>query len=277
MKRLYIALQYLLPHHLLSGLVGGVAQWRWKALKRVLIRAFIRAFHVDMSEALIEDPEGYASFMDFFVRELKRDSRPFDVDPSVLMSPCDGTLSQIGKIEKATLVQAKGLDYSVDALIGDHRIAAQLEGGLYATIYLAPGDYHRVHAPSDAKLIGVQHIPGRLFSVNPTTTERVPNLFSRNERAVMSFNTDFGPLVMVLVGAMIVGGIHTQWTGKITRDQSIDAALPRGAEVAQFRMGSTVILCLQRDTARWDAHLGPASRVRFGQRLGTLVGPTASQ
>ncbi len=272
MKRLYVTLQFLLPHHLLSRLVGVIAQSRWKSLKRALIRAFIRTYRVDMSKARIEDPEGYASFTEFFVRELKQGARPMDADPTVLVSPCDGTLSQIGEMNAATLVQAKGLDYSTEELLGAHTVAAELEGGLYATIYLAPGDYHRVHTPAEGKLIGVRHIPGRLFSVNPTTTARVPNLFTRNERVVMSFDTDAGPLVMVLVGAMIVGGIHTRWTGKVTRDHRIDAEVTRGEEVAQFRMGSTVIVCLPRDTVKWDAHLVPGGRVLLGQRLGTLVG-----
>ncbi len=272
MKRLYVTLQFLLPHHLLSRLVGVIAQSRWKSLKRALIRAFIRTYRVDMSQARIEDPEGYASFTEFFVRELKQGARPMDADPTVLVSPCDGTLSQIGEMNAATLVQAKGLDYSTEELLGAHTVAAELEGGLYATIYLAPGDYHRVHTPAEGKLIGVRHIPGRLFSVNPTTTARVPNLFTRNERVVMSFDTDAGPLVMVLVGAMIVGGIHTRWTGKVTRDHRIDAEVTRGEEVAQFQMGSTVIVCLPRDTVKWDAHLVPGGRVLLGQRLGTLVG-----
>lgn len=272
MKRLYVTLQFLLPHHLLSRLVGAIAQSRWKSLKRALIRAFIRTYRVDMSQARIEDPEGYASFTEFFVRELKQGARPMDADPTVLVSPCDGTLSQIGEMNAATLVQAKGLDYSTEELLGAHTVAAELEGGLYATIYLAPGDYHRVHTPAEGKLIGVRHIPGRLFSVNPTTTARVPNLFTRNERVVMSFDTDAGPLVMVLVGAMIVGGIHTRWTGKVTRDHRIDAEVTRGEEVAQFRMGSTVIVCLPRDTVKWDAHFVPGGRVLLGQRLGTLVG-----
>lgn len=272
MKRLYVTLQFLLPHHLLSRLVGAIAQSRWKSLKRALIRAFIRTYRVDMSQARIEDPEGYASFTEFFVRELKQGARLMDANPTVLVSPCDGTLSQIGEMNAATLVQAKGLDYSTEELLGAHTVAAELEGGLYATIYLAPGDYHRVHTPAEGKLIGVRHIPGRLFSVNPTTTARVPNLFTRNERVVMSFDTDAGPLVMVLVGAMIVGGIHTRWTGKVTRDHRIDAEVTRGEEVAQFRMGSTVIVCLPRDTVKWDAHLVPGGRVLLGQRLGTLVG-----
>lgn len=272
MKRLYVTLQFLLPHHLLSRLVGAIAQSRWKSLKRALIRAFIRTYRVDMSQARIEDPEGYASFTEFFVRELKQGARPMDADPTVLVSPCDGTLSQIGEMNAATLVQAKGLDYSTEELLGAHTVAAELEGGLYATIYLAPGDYHRVHTPAEGKLIGVRHIPGRLFSVNPTTTARVPNLFTRNERVVMSFDTDAGPLVMVLVGAMIVGGIHTRWTGKVTRDHRIDAEVTRGEEVAQFQMGSTVIVCLPRDTVKWDAHFVPGGRVLLGQRLGTLVG-----
>lgn len=272
MKRLYVTLQILLPHHLLSRLVGAIAQSRWKSLTRALIRAFIRTYRVDMSQARIEDPEGYASFTDFFVRELKQDARPLDGDPTVLISPCDGTLSQIGEMNAGTLVQAKGLDYSAEELFGAHTIAAQLQGGLYATIYLAPADYHRVHTPTEGKLIGVRHIPGRLFSVNPTTTARVSNLFIRNERVVMSFDTHAGPLVMVLVGAMIVGSIHTRWTGKVTRDHRIDAEVSRGEEVAQFRMGSTVILCVPRDTAKWDAHLVPGCGVLLGQRLGTLVG-----
>ncbi|MEE9254935.1 MAG: archaetidylserine decarboxylase [Pseudomonadales bacterium] len=271
MRRLYVTLQYLLPHHLVSRLVGSLAQSRWTPLKRILIRAFIHIYEVDMSQAQTQDPERYASFTEFFVRQLKSDLRPMDSDVTTLICPADGTLSHIGKIEAGVLMQAKGMAYTLQELLGDGALAEPYAQGAYVTIYLAPRDYHRVHAPIDGKLVALRHIPGRLFAVNPTTTARIPRLFARNERVVMSFETPIGPLAVVLVGAMIVGSIYTSWTGIVTEDREIGRVLERGEELAQFRMGSTVIVCLPCEVARWEADLVAGRRVRFGERLATIV------
>lgn len=270
MKRLYVACQYLLPHHLLSRTAGWLAGSRWRPFKRLVIRTFIRVYGVDMSEASVEDPDDYASFMDFFVRELKGNVRPVDRDPTSLISPADGILSDLGTIEPARRLQAKGMPFTIHELLGDERLAEPYLDGTYATIYLAPGDYHRVHAPYDGKLVALRHIRGRLFAVNPTTAARIPGLLARNERVVMLFETSIGPLAMVLVGAMIVGSIHTPWTGAVTRNQNIGCTLARADEVAQFRMGSTVIVCLPRAVTRWEADLAPGRPVRFGQRLASV-------
>lgn len=270
MKRLYVIVQYLLPHHLLSHLVGVLAGLRWAPVRRVLIRTFIRVYRVDLSEAEPPDPDAYGSFTEFFVRPLRQGARPLDPDISTIISPADGTLSQLGTMDGTGLVQAKGLDYTVGQLVGATELAETLRDGLYATIYLAPRNYHRVHAPLDGELVAIKHLPGRLFSVNPTTTMRIPGLFARNERAVMTFDTPAGLLVLVLVGAMIVGSIDTRWTGVVTGDRRIGERVTRGEEVAQFRMGSTVIVCLPKDSAQWEPNLAPGREVRFGERLATM-------
>ena len=271
MKRLYVGLQYLLPHHWLSALVGLLAQSRCKPLKRILIATFARVYAVDLAQAQTEDPESYASFTDFFARQLKSDARPMDTNPATLVCPADGTLSHIGKIKAGTLLQAKGMAYSIRELLGDSALAEPYAEGSYATIYLAPRDYHRVHVPFHGKLVALRHIPGRLFAVNPTTTTRIPRIFTRNERVVMTFETAIGPLALVLVGAMIVGSIYTSWTGVVTGNREIGRVLERGEELAQFRMGSTVIVCLPNEVARWEADLAPGRTVRFGERLATIV------
>ncbi|MGO2131527.1 MAG: archaetidylserine decarboxylase [Halomonas sp.] len=248
LSRLFALIQYPIPHHLLSRLVGRLAECRQPWLKNLLTRAFIKRFKVDMSEALEPDPTAYVNFNDFFTRELKADARPISEG---LVSPADGTLSEFGAIEAGQLIQAKGHHFSAMALLGgDAEAAKRFQGGSFATVYLSPRDYHRVHMPLTGTLTEMIYVPGRLFSVNAATTRHVPNLFARNERLVCHFDTEHGPMALVLVGAMIVAAIETVWAGQVTPlsgevqrirfDQPI--RLEKGEEMGRFKLGSTVVM-----------------------------------
>ncbi|KXS38680.1 MAG: phosphatidylserine decarboxylase [Halomonadaceae bacterium T82-2] len=280
--QLFALSQYPLPHHGLSRLIGRFAECRTPWLKDRLIRRFIRTFDVDMSQAREPDPRAYPCFNDFFTRALRDDARPLGEG---LVSPADGLLSQSGRLEDGTLVQAKGRHYSLTTLLGgDADRAATFRGGSFATIYLSPRDYHRVHMPLDATLREMVYVPGRLFSVNLATAEHVPDLFARNERLVCFFDTPQGPLAMVLVGAMIVAAIETVWAGQITplagRIQSTrfdtPVELARGAEMGRFKLGSTVILCTAEPVAFRQDLQADASLVRMRQSLGELPGTPAA-
>lgn len=271
----FVALQYLLPHHLLSRAVARVADCPWPWVRMPLIRAFVRIFGVDLSEAREPDPQAYTSFNNFFTRPLRADARPLANDG--ILCPADGTLSHAGRIRGSDLFQAKGHDYSLLELLGDDpELASEFINGTLATIYLAPRDYHRVHMPLDGRLRCWTHVPGRLFSVNDTTTRRVPRLFARNERVVTVFDTDAGPMAVILVGAMIVAGIETVFAGQITprarqiqhhRPGTVDP-LRAGDELGRFLLGSTVIVLLPEGVARWHPGLDAGSPVRMGQALG---------
>jgi phosphatidylserine decarboxylase len=281
-KTLFILLQHLLPQHLLSRLVGRLASCEWRWLKSALIRRFIRAYDVDMSEALQRDPDAYASFNAFFTRELRPGARPLAGAATAVLCPADGALSAIGRIEADTLLQAKGRHYTVsDLLGGDAQRAAQFRNGRFATVYLSPRDYHRVHMPLAGTLQELIYVPGRLFSVNQTTAERIPGLFARNERAVCLFETAQGPMAVVLVGALIVAAIDTVWAGQIApaghgllhtnyRTASPPIHLQKGAELGRFRLGSTAIVLFGPDMLEWEAELAGGSAVRLGEQLGSL-------
>ncbi|MCG3171574.1 MAG: Phosphatidylserine decarboxylase proenzyme [Pseudomonadales bacterium] len=286
--RLFVALQYLLPQHLLSRLLGRLAHARLAPLKNALIRRFITRFGVDMSEAAEPDPAAYPHFNAFFTRALRPGARTVDAASDALVSPADGAVSQIGSIEAGRIFQAKGHAFSAAELLADSTDAALFDGGAFATIYLSPRDYHRVHMPLDARLRTLRHVPGRLFSVNAVTAAAVPALFARNERVVCVFDTAHGPLAMVLVGAMVVAGIETVWTGPVapaghgvlTIDYERDArerTLAKGAEMGRFQLGSTVILLLPRGRVSWDPALRAGSALRMGQRIATLPGPAADR
>lgn len=272
-QKLFAALQYPLPQHALSRLVGRLADARTPLIRDTFIKRFTRTYQVDMSEALEPDLDAYESFNDFFTRALKPDARPI---ADGLVSPADGVLSQFGRIEHGTLIQAKGHAYSLRALMGgDEAAAAPLRDGSFATVYLSPRDYHRVHMPLDGRLIRTIYVPGRLFSVNQATANEVPRLFARNERLVCLFETDYGPMALVLVGAMIVAGIETVWSGQITplsRQPRSDhfgdepVHLGKGAEMGRFRLGSSVVMCLPKGF-EFDAGLSPGMSIRLGERL----------
>jgi phosphatidylserine decarboxylase len=285
-SRLFVAMQYLLPQHLLSRQVHRLARSRVKPLKNALIGSFVRHFRPEMSDAADPEPRDYPSFNAFFTRSLRPGTRPLDPDPATLASPVDGTISQIGRLEGGTIVQAKGHRYSVEALLGSGSGWAQrFAGGSFATLYLAPYNYHRIHMPAAGVLSRAWFIPGRLFSVNAVTAAAVPGLFARNERVICAFEE--GPLdfALVLVGALFVGSIATVWHGDVTpcsprrpAELPVDTGraprrLERGAELGRFNMGSTVILLLPPATAEWLPQLQPGSPVRVGQTLARLRPP----
>ena len=280
--RLFIALQHLIPQRWLSERMYRLARVRWRPLKRFIIRHFARIYRIDMSLALEPDLDAYPHFNAFFTRALKPDARPLDPDPAAILCPVDGTISQIGTIEAGRLIQAKGRDYSVESLLalapGEPH---PFEGGRFATIYLSPRDYHRIHMPLDGRLDQMVHVPGQLFSVNAVTAAGVPDLFARNERLVCRFETEAGPMALILVGAIFVGGIETVWAGEVTPphsglepkrwDYEVDeqcVRLERGEEMGRFNLGSTVILLLPPGQAEWESGLAPGDGVRLGQRLG---------
>jgi phosphatidylserine decarboxylase len=277
-ERAFIGLQYLLPQHGLSRLFGLLADSRIGILRSALIRMFMNRYPVDLGEAARPDPGAYDSFNDFFTRRLRAGTRPPDADPRSALCPADGTLSQAGRICAGTLVQAKGIDYTAAALLGgDAALGAEFDGGAFATIYLAPHNYHRVHMPLAGTLRLARFVPGDLFSVNAATAAGVPGLFARNERIACVFDTTAGPMAVVLVGALIVGSVSLAWAGRIraagargprdlpARDPII--ALDRGAELGWFNVGSTVVLLFgPQGPALVDA-LEPGRPVRVGERL----------
>jgi len=281
-ERLFIGLQHLIPQHTLSRLLGRAADSRIEWLKNTLITRFIRAFDVDMSEAAEPDATRYASFNDFFTRALKPNARP--LAQHGLCCPADGAISQIGTIEHDTLLQAKGIHYSLQALLGETGDRAEdFIGGNFATIYLSPRDYHRVHIPLTGTLKCMTYVPGKLFSVNTTTAQHVPNLFARNERVIAYFDTEIGPMAVILVGAVIVASIETAWAGLVTppkrtlstvhygNTDEAKLSFVRGAEIGRFRLGSTAIVLTPPNTVEWLANLRPGQAVKMGQALGTFT------
>lgn len=273
--------QYLLPQRLISGWAYRLTRLESPWLRDRLIRAFIRHFKVDMSEALEPDPTRYATFNAFFTRSLRPDARPLVAGETVPCCPVDGFVSQAGAIDEDTVFQAKGRDFSLTALLGgDKDRARPFRNGAFATLYLSPRDYHRIHMPLAGRLTEMVHIPGKLFSVSPLTTRVVPGLFARNERVATLFETALGPMALVLVGAINVGSMETVWAGTITpppatrvRRQAYPAAGPeavfleRGAEMGRFNMGSTVIVLFGPGAVDWDAAIRPQTRVQVGQKL----------
>ncbi|WP_242106919.1 archaetidylserine decarboxylase [Luteimonas aquatica] len=279
---LVTTLTYVLPHRLLSSLARRLAYSRSPGLKQWLIDTVTRRFGVDLSEAAEPDPRAYPSFNAFFTRALKTGARVPDADPRALLMPADGHISQCGAIEGDRIFQAKGQSFTATELLGDATGAAPFANGLFATVYLSPRDYHRVHMPWRGRLLETVHVPGRLFSVGTDAVRNVPRLFARNERLVCHFETDFGPMAVVMVGALLVSGVETVWSGveipryadavtrKDYRRQSI--VLDRFEEMARFNYGSTVIVLLPAGTAELASSLAAESPVRLGQRLATRVG-----
>lgn len=279
-QKSFVLLQHLVPQHLLSRVVGGIAASERDWIRRTFIRNFIRAYDVDMSEAVEPDPDAYASFNDFFTRALKPGVRGEPASASAIASPADGAISQIGEIHDASIYQAKGQSYGlVDLLGGDEERAAPYRNGNFVTIYLSPRDYHRVHMPYTGTLREMVYVPGRLFSVNETTAQGVPGLFARNERMVAVFDTALGPMAVVMVGAMIVAGIETVWAGRIAPThgglaltryaaQPAPIRLRRGDELGRFFLGSTVILLFPPGQAAWSAGWRAGASIRLGDTLG---------
>jgi phosphatidylserine decarboxylase len=283
--RVSVALQYLLPHRFLSRIVYWATRWTWRPWKNFLISTIVGKYRVDMSEALESDPFVYPSFNAFFTRALKPGARTAPADSNAIASPADGCISQIGRIDNGRIVQAKGREYTVSELLGGEKAAEPYRDGSFVTVYLSPRDYHRVHAPLSGTLRETLHIPGRIFSVAPATVEDVPRLFARNERLVCHFDggdTDHerGPFAVVLVGAMLVSGIETVWSGFEVPPYAGDTQrkcwierpirLQRFDELGRFNMGSTVILLLPPGSAELNASLMPEAAVKVGQAIGTM-------
>ena len=279
-ERLLAGFQTILPQHFLSRIVYALMRCETKWLKNLLIRTISKLADINVDEALSPDMHDYASFNAWFTRALKPGARSFDQDPLAFLCPCDGRISETGPLQKNSILQAKGKNYSLQDLLANDPVCAQLENGYFSTIYLSPRDYHRIHMPLSGRLQRMIHVPGRLFSVAPYTVRQVPRLFARNERVVSVFATDSGPLVMVLVGAMLVSSTETVWAGEVTpsknkdvtvKDYSVeDISLAKGDEMGRFNMGSTVILLMPSDTVKGLAGLGVGDAVKVGQRLAIL-------
>jgi phosphatidylserine decarboxylase len=284
LDRLFALLLYLLPHHLLSAVMYWLTRNEWFLLKNLMIRAVIRAYRVDMSIAEEPDPEHYPSFNTFFTRALQPAARPIIRGRAAIASPVDGTVSQAGRIEQGRIIQAKGQFYSTQELLGgDPRLADMFEGGSFSTLYLSPRDYHRIHMPFGGLLKKMIHVPGRLFSVSPATTRAVPRLFSRNERVINLFETEAGPMAVIMVGAIFVASMDTVWAGTVApRSRRIShwnyigeppepVELDKGEEMGRFNMGSTVILLFPRNAIEWSESMQPGTTVCMGEQIGEFV------
>jgi len=265
--------QHLLPQHGLTRMANAASNSRW--LRRALIGSFSRLYPVQLDEC-VTPAGGFSCFDAFFTRELKPGSRTYPEDASALASPCDGTISQIGAIERGRIIQAKGRHFTAEELLGGPKWAGHFGSGRFATIYLAPHDYHRVHMPLDGRLVADVRIPGKLFSVSASTSRAIERLYARNERMAAVFETEYGPVAVVMVAAMLVAGISTSWDpddhprpGKTIRERSFDppVSLARGDELGRFHWGSTVIVMTRNDAPAWHPALGPDQRIRLGARL----------
>lgn len=278
--RLFALLLYLLPHHLLSRLVYWITRSEWPLLKNALIQTVIKLYDVEMRLAVEPDPSQYRSFNAFFTRQLRPEVRPLSMEAETVLCPVDGAVSQAGEISNGRIFQAKGQDYSLSELLADDEEWAQkFEDGSFATLYLSPRDYHRIHMPVSGKLRKMLHVPGRLFSVSPSTTRTVPRLFSRNERVINLFDTEMGPVAVILVGAIFVSSMDTVWAGTITpASQRITqwnypdrptepVTLDKGDELGRFNMGSTVILLFGKQVIEWNELLRPGVKVRMGEEI----------
>ena len=275
-----IRVQYILPKHVVSRMVGWLAAAEAGAVTQFLIRTFIKAFKVDMSEAKYPEPTHYNTFNAFFTRQLKDDIRPIEGNEKQLCHSVDGRVSQFGKIIGDEIFQAKGHNYSLTTLLGGKpELASVFKGGDFATIYLSPKDYHRIHMPIDGKLTDMLHVPGELFSVNPLTAANVPGLFARNERVVTIFDTPAGKVAIVLVGATIVASIETVWAGNITppagktvqhwQYEEQDIQLNKGDEMGRFKLGSTIVVCFEPNAVEF-ADLQAGMLTRLGEPFAVL-------
>lgn len=284
LEKFLAGFQDVLPQHTLTALVHRFMRARSPWLKNAQIRTVGKLAGIDFSEARSADPADYATFNDFFTRELRPGARPLDPDPDAFLSPCDGRVSERGRLDDGRILQAKGHDYSVGALLADDPVCRALRGGWFWTIYLSPRDYHRVHMPLGGTLKRMIYVPGKLYSVAPYTVRQVPGLFAANERVVCVFETERGPMVQVLVGAMLVASMDTVWAGTvtpapervITRNHYDPGAveLARGEEMGRFNMGSTVITLLPAEALDGDSVLtgpGAGGAVRMGEKLARLA------
>lgn len=267
--------QAFLPQHALSVLAGWFANSRNPRIKTFVINFFLKRFTFNLAEAIESDPHAYASFNDFFTRTLKPGARPMDESASAIACPADGTVAERGQIKGQQCLQAKGMVYELSTLLANHPLAEAFTDGDFATVYLAPHNYHRVHMPLSGRLKQTIYIPGRLFSVNRMTTDLIPNLYGRNERLVCFFDTDIGPMAVILVGALIVGSMKTVWMETPIRGRHIQVDVPsqpvhlaKGDELGYFALGSTVIVLFGKDTMRFAADFTPGSEVKVRETMG---------
>jgi len=280
--KLFATLQYVLPKHLLSRFIYSVTRCESPAIKRLIIGNFLRGYDVNMAEALQSDPLAYRSFNDFFTRALRPGARPIVAAPDAIACPVDGTVSRCGGIHNGSLIQAKGRHYSLaELLANDAEAVDTYADGDYACIYLAPYNYHRIHMPLTGRLRSTVYVPGDLFSVNAATVRAVPRVFARNERVICDFDTDYGRMAMILVGALFVGSMATVPSGEINPpprrrktpqriETGVGTELAKGDELGRFNMGSTVILVFQRGRAQWASTLRPELKVQLGAAIGQL-------
>lgn len=288
---LYMSLQRSLPQHLLSRFAGWLADRRSPWVKHPFIQLFMSAYNISLQEAEREDCKEFIDFNDFFTRTLKPSARPLATGPGHLISPVDGSMNTHGQLDAQTLLQAKGHSFTLDALLTDAEMSKVFADGSYASIYLAPHNYHRVHAPLTGELTHMIYVPGKLFAVNPTTMQHLPNVIARNERVISIFNTEHGPMAMIMVGAMIVGSIHTAWAGRLPNAtapgtsqthgiQRWDYApgqitLNAGDDMGQFRLGGSMVVLLLSEPAaqahwQWQPHLATGQAVKMGELIGNL-------
>lgn len=282
-SRLFLLLQRILPRYLLTALVFRLTRIRTTGVKNFLIRHFVNFYNVDVDAVEKSVPDEFATFNDFFIRELVSGARPVDAASDSVVSPADGMVSAAGKIERGRIFQAKGLYYTLtDLLATDIDDAENFVDGAFATIYLSPGDYHRVHSPLAGELVAARYVPGDLFSVNDATVSYLPNLFTRNERLICHLETDCGPIVVILVGALNVGSISTRWSGDLRprkngvvddidiADKGVSTRLEKGDLIGWFNMGSTVIVLLPPASAAQFSTLRNGTKVKMGQAIGRL-------
>jgi phosphatidylserine decarboxylase len=282
LDKLRVLPQYFIPQHFISSLVYSITRCETPWFKNILIKLFISVFDVDMTLANNPDPESYSSFNTFFTRELSPEARPISLDEKIILSPVDGAVSQVGGIENDTIIQAKGKSYTLKDLLVEDDLVTMFTGGTFATLYLSPKDYHRIHMPVSGQLKRMIYVPGKLFAVNSHTVRVVDSVFARNERVINIFNTDTGPMAMVMVGALNVGSMETIWAGQITpaKDRIIndtqysesDVQLQQGQEMGRFNMGSTVILLFPKDVMQWSDEMMADKVIVMGESIGGVIG-----
>lgn len=273
---LFPYLQYILPQHLLSSLAGKLAEAKTPWLKNFIIQKFMRTYQIDLNEAIIQDPTAFIDFNDFFTRRLKPTARPIDNNADSIISPADGTLAEIGAIHQGQLLQAKNMYFNLDTLLAnDLDTTRPFANGQFATVYLAPNNYHRVHMPVDGQLLKTIYVPGKLFSVNRMTSTIIPNLYARNERLIAVFETAFGKMAVVMVGALIVGSIQMAWMHEPVRGTEVTMETPdkaiqlkKGEELGLFKLGSTVVILFEDNKIRWADELQAGQLIQMGKLFG---------
>lgn len=284
-QRTKIAFQYMMPQLYLTQAAGWLAERKWGAVTHLIIKLFAKKYQVNLAEAEKTEASDYASFNEFFIRPLKEHARPINQDPKALCLPADGRVSESGRIEDNQLLQAKGHHFSLETLLAnDFTLADKFKDGNFITTYLSPRDYHRVHMPCDATLRKMIYVPGELFSVNPFLAEHVPNLFARNERVICEFDTAFGPMVQILVGATITASMSTVWAGVINPPRTKEVMvyeylttgetavhLKKGQEMGAFRLGSTVINLFPKGAVELETYLKAGEPTKMGERLGQIL------